>query len=416
MRRIWECLGLRSDEVSELVRIWKRQKWEIMKKYMPKPTLKYMLDIVDEPALKSYLRLFREKYGLDLSMFTFEELKENRSRSGEKIGKMLRKMVKEDMRAFFDEDWNRFRRVFVQGTLIITCAVDELVIISDPAKWSSCHAFGKERFWANVSYSLDPVTVLIYLTNDEQNEQFGKPLKIWRMLCYWLDDEQVLITSRQYPYDSYLIYTAAVDILKNMFFSGQPVRKFKPNVEIIYPNVDDIGFCPYLDRAYFEFYGLELKERVVLDLTSNVERTKIYKINPGPHFVCARCGAPVEEYYAYVDDNDGEIYCSDCWRYHAYCDRCGATIWMDTEEYEQDGGIILCASCIDELEPFECPRCGRLTFILCEVHEEKMCYHCATKRARQLREYFMPLPFYPTESQNIDLLWDLTWVQRIIPD
>lgn len=416
MKKVWKSLGVGTDELKQLVRYWKRQKWLLFQKYMPKPTLKIPVDIVDQPTILHWARVLREKWGIDILQFSLEELKENRTKTGEKIGKLLRKMVPEKDRKYFDNDWNRFRRCFINGTLIITVALDELVIISNPANWSSCHAIGKEKFYANFSYALDSTTVLIYLaSNDDVDDNLGKPVKLWRMLAYWLDDYQTLITSRQYPYDNDLIYQFALKQLKNIFFSGANVQKFRPLLDIIDPAVDDSGFFPYLDTAYFEYYGTEQLSKVVLDLTSNIENTRFYKNNPVNIVICARCGAQVDEYHAYIDDN-GDVFCSYCWEHRAVCDICGDIIWTDSDPYEMDADLIFCANCAANMELKTCPICGRSIYIECWMHEIKCCWECAKKLAAVMRRHFYPLPFYNTDSANLDLLWDLTYIKRVIPN
>lgn len=97
----------------------------------------------------------------------------------------------------------------IEGILCFSIhPLDFLSLSDNESKWRSCHALDGEYRAGNLSYMIDPSTVVCYLksTHDVQLERFPKGLlwnnKKWRVLFHIHREKHIAYVNRQYPFNS----------------------------------------------------------------------------------------------------------------------------------------------------------------------------------------------------------------------
>lgn len=86
--------------------------------------------------------------------------------------------------------------------------LDYLSISENKCNWRSCHALDGDYRAGNLSYMLDPATIVCYIASDEevQLDRFPKSIlwnnKKWRMLLFFSDRKSEVFAGRQYPFFS----------------------------------------------------------------------------------------------------------------------------------------------------------------------------------------------------------------------
>lgn len=97
----------------------------------------------------------------------------------------------------------------VEGTLCISIhPLDYMTISENNMNWRSCHALDGEYRAGNLSYMLDPSTVVCYIksNSDTQLRSFPQGMlwnnKKWRVLLHFQKDFNIVYVNRQYPFSS----------------------------------------------------------------------------------------------------------------------------------------------------------------------------------------------------------------------
>lgn len=97
----------------------------------------------------------------------------------------------------------------IEGILCISIhPLDYLTISENNSNWRSCHALDGEYRAGNLSYMIDPSTIVCYLKSkqDTQLNNFPQGMlwnnKKWRVLLHVQRDLNIMYVNRQYPFDS----------------------------------------------------------------------------------------------------------------------------------------------------------------------------------------------------------------------
>lgn len=111
----------------------------------------------------------------------------------------------------------------IEGYLSVSChPLDYLSISENNNSWRSCHALDGEWRGGNLSYMVDPSTLVCYLTSSPPNQEhvsiprFGQVQwnnKKWRVLLYFSPDNDIIYTGRSYPFDNSEILNYILDTL-----------------------------------------------------------------------------------------------------------------------------------------------------------------------------------------------------------
>lgn len=97
----------------------------------------------------------------------------------------------------------------VEGTLCISIhPLDYMTISENNMNWRSCHALDGEYRTGNLSYMIDPSTVVCYIKSNNYTQLNSFPPgmlwnnKKWRVLLHFQKDFNIVYVNRQYPFSS----------------------------------------------------------------------------------------------------------------------------------------------------------------------------------------------------------------------
>lgn len=354
--------------IRELGRIWLEFKWPIFRKYFGRsPSIKIPVFLcASENEILPFAAVFKSRFGVDILEFGIEAILNNRTPSGEKLGKYLRKKVRPESQTDFSQSWEEFLRfVVAKGFVKITVNPYELLAISEcTTGWHSCHSIHSRGdvcyFEANLVYATDAHTVLAYFYSSPEPVFAGLPAKVWRQLFYWDDENKILIASRQYPSERNLIANFVTRKMCEIFF-GEEVSEIEPKIKISVPRDEDLfpevpEFNPYIDSGYFRCYG-HTEKTVRLRFVSPILKTRLCEeIAMANALRCANCGCALLGQDAYRG-LDGEDYCEACFLdLFTYCDACGDLIWSNSA-YISVNDRTYCALCAERWL-VTCEHCG----------------------------------------------------------
>ena len=276
----------------------------------------------------------------------------------------------------------------IEGTLCMSVhPLDFLSSSENTHKWRSCHALDGEYRCGNLSYMMDPSTIICYVRSEDnvRLSRFPETVKWnskkWRVLMYVSDNANLVFAGRQYPFST----AAGLDTLKNFMM---------PYIN----DEDPFGFSPWISHMIEKFElsdgnMVELNEahiairgrlRPITDYVVDAENARHYNdllyssiyTNPlytvrdncewmppladriyiGHPVPCITCGQEP------VLQND-TMECNNCYQEHYddsntdYCSECGRIIFLDNEDYLYLGtGECVCAECAEDT--FVCGYCG----------------------------------------------------------
>lgn len=312
---------------------------------------------------------------------------------GSKIVKSFKYFISDErlLRDLQDKASEIIQENKVEGTLCFSIhPLDFLSLSENQFHWRSCHALDGDYRCGNLSYMVDPHTIICYLKSDKDTvlPHFPKDVewnnKKWRCLLF-IDDPsmpEVIFAGRQYPFFS----NGALNIIKQHLIPLFPPEPFwrepprwtnwygKSITSIAIPNTDEtMALQPGL------YYPIAHHIVQIKDWIEDAENSRhyndlLYSSCYEPHYFfnnfwnsavhfriggaikCLRCGE--EE----VSTN-GTMMCPQCELDYGdannieyyYCDNCGCrhlaelTVWVDDDKY--------CPECV-ETDTFVCETCG----------------------------------------------------------
>lgn len=326
-----------------------------------------------ETTVQKYTARLQEMFGIDISVYSFEELRNNRANNA-RLGKSLSKKIPKEKREDFSRLWSDLMLIIKPKYLRVSANPLDLIMISDnTCGWTTCHGFGNAYYPANFLYADDPVTLVAY-THNASDHQNGIPRKYWRMLIYVdpVDPVRFFATSEQYPLRVKALKNKVIELLKDLF----GFQKLYGVIGHVRLGVTDIG--PYLDKI--DLYACEPKE-IVFSFDWNKVLEKFPELySYGAMCLCDNCGRPVAE--DYFTEVNGEFFCPECFeKIFAHCETCGAIV--EKEKASSVDDRYYCDKCLEELD--RCERCGapvrEREHIIVEGHF--FCQQCAWELAEK---------------------------------
>lgn len=144
----------------------------------------------------------------------------------------------------------------IEGILCFSIhPLDYLTMSETNYKWRSCHTLDGEYRSGNLSYMIDPSTVVCYLKskNDTQLDRFPRGMlwnnKKWRVLLHIQKDLNIMYVNRQYPFESdELIHTMqSTNLMRSMHFGNKNCYEKNHGIREINGDV--------LNQNYFRLFG-----------------------------------------------------------------------------------------------------------------------------------------------------------------
>lgn len=310
-----------------------------------------------------------------ITKFECDDIKVN---AGAKLSKSLK--------LFFDEeDKDRLNRFQIRlsravqdckitGRMVMSVHPLDFISSSETAhNWHSCHALDGEYRAGNLSYMVDYHTFVVYLKADKEYQLPNFPSDVmwnskkWRVLMYLGENEDILISGRQYPFASDSAFEIATQQLIGKFYDvvNNEWKNVGQNIcSIMSDGVGALQYNDCLNSPTYEPMGCMTKEmEEAIDLGSGFEQMTIGEAVP-----CLECGGMN---ISITDD----VRCDDCGDY-CYCDHCGEARRAE-DLYDLEGELV-CDCCFDE-NGIYCDGCWE-TFNEFRTEmfwdDETECYYC----------------------------------------
>lgn len=310
----------------------------------------------------------------------------------------------------------------IHGTLYLSVhPLDFLSSSENTHKWRSCHALDGDYRAGNLSYMLDPSTIVCYLANE--NEQARLPnfpddvlwnSKKWRMLLYVEDQGEALFAGRQYPFHS----PTGMEAVQRAYLTStqQSLSTWSPwynDYLLNFPreNSVDRDTCLYGGRHICMYGKVYSMEDLISDHPSQLHFNDLlyssfyvpyYSWSRYPrrdkrrlHFTigsnvpCVCCGENNIE-------AEASMLCYDCGaelgdgsdEYYTYCDCCDRRVARARTLYAEALDAELCSECY--VETVVCDRCGHRYYKdLIQYNREIDMYECTyCQESRKEREAF----------------------------
>lgn len=266
-------------------------------------------------------------------------------------------------------------------------------------KWRSCHALDGEYRAGNLSYMVDPTTVICYLKGEEDQQLSSFPpgllwnSKKWRMLLFFSKNRELFFAGRQYPFAS----ENALEVVKEHIipaltnynsydiseWTNNTITEWSnipivPNTYIVVQNnifdkykiITDESNLHYNDLIYSSCY-IPYYCYINTEYITNLSQD-MFQIPVGGQVRCLKCG----KYH--IDDPEWMV-CDDCKDYdYYYCDCCGTRVHPSEVCYAPWG--FLCPACA-ESECSYCEKCGELDYTenMRLYNGEYYCNYCYNK-------------------------------------
>lgn len=296
---------------------------------------------------------------------------------GMKINKALKYFIEDKSEL---ENWqNKYsqliQNVKVSGRLCLSVhPLDFLSISETTHSWRSCHALDGEYRAGNLSYMNDSSTVIAYLKsegNEYKLPHFPKEVlwnsKKWRTLFYVSQDEDLIFSSKPYPFDNKYLVNISYELLQERIGGAWPQAFTQVNSpdDVLRYIEDAIGSVHFNDCICSSTYNPRYK--VIL----GKELADCRPVEVGSPVKCLKCE---KEYLEFNSD----YRCCDCGNY-IVCDCCGVSMYQDERCYLD--GQSLCPSCYDE-QAMWCHECDAVhstesgELIYDEIDEEWYCSSC----------------------------------------
>ena len=275
------------------------------------------------------------------------------------------------------------------GTLVMSVHPLDFLSSSENAhNWRSCHALDGEYRAGNLSYMQDEHTFICYLKSEKEaqlpNFPFAWNSKKWRVLMHARADKKVIMSGKQYPFESKeLLDILFNDLISKQYEDNWSSEWLKPPVEHINRMmIDALGSMQFNDCLFSSSYRPVV--RYSMDLQDNLHEDFINPKNTmsiGDAIECLACG------HGMVSLSESML-CNECGGY-SHCDCCGETVSPDCM-YEINGDY-LCENCYDELISY-CYRCDNPVdtrveeMMYDDINDEFYC-ECCYAEIEQEREF-----------------------------
>jgi hypothetical protein len=317
-----------------------------------------------------------------LNVLSYEELRTGRLSEekfgfcpGTKLGKVFIKYAKNsglmEKIGQTEEQLNSVFSIFLQSirseklTFRISAhPLDYLLMSENTTGWRTCHSLDGAHCAGNLSYLLDPSTVVAYVyKNFAEFMGIPWPKKMWRQLVFIDVDNAVAVFQRQYPDRNKNFATTVRKIIEKLLAKHHNVAEAK---WLLRENpIDPIKICsglPYVDysetRIRLQGVSPELPPQIKVGARVPCANCGQYSVLDSKTFLCtncdengvvhcANCGFVLREDQAMW--YDGDAYCEDCWYdLFSYCDNCDEYY---PQEYVMRGpdGFFYCEACFDSL-------------------------------------------------------------------
>lgn len=260
--------------------------------------------------------------------------------------------------------------------------LDYLSCSENNHNWTSCHSLDGERRSGNLNYMADKHTIVCYLKSKEDMQIGNFPSSVkwnskkWRVFLYINEDNSIVFSGKQYPFESDTAMDYVRDwVLKTFegFSSWQKIERNKKTsicepfyiedkkylLEDLLSNTENtVQFNDVvLSTSYdpiFMYRGTEFKKMLIgepvkcLDCGDCViafgERMKCEECNDG--FYCGYCGDYASEEEPY--EIDGVKLCEYCYTTETeYCAICGELHLTDNLVYSQKACGYICNECVE---------------------------------------------------------------------
>ena len=270
-------------------------------------------------------------------------------------------------------------------------------------KWRSCHALDGEYRAGNLSYMVDPTTVICYLKGEEDQQLASFPpgllwnSKKWRMLLFFSKNRQLFFAGRQYPFSS---ENALEEIKEHIIpaltiYNSSDISEWTNNTVTEWSNNgQDI---PIISNTYivvqsniFNKYEI-IKDNSRLHYNDLLESScyipyycyvndpymfylpqEKFQLPVGGEVLCLKCGK------SHIYDSEWMV-CEDCKDYdYYYCDCCGTRVHPSEVCYVPWG--LICQACA-ESECSYCEKCGELDYTenMRLYNDDYYCEYCYNK-------------------------------------
>lgn len=353
-------------------------------------------------------------------------------KAGSKLVKAFKHFFEKDSRSLIDIQ-NEASRIIqedkVEGKLCLSVhPLDYLSLSENTYNWRSCHALDGEYRAGNLSYMMDNCTVICYLKGEEDvclpgfcTNEVRWNSKKWRVLIHISEDWRMVISGRQYPFESKtgidLVLKQLLPTLEKFTIEsdrfGRTLRWSEWQDEILESYELKSGFKLFFNHGYIPI----CEELVPLDKVVKVgDGAKNYndvlysscykpiyafkyvpnywepeigsimtdinttKFTIGEYTFCLRCGE--EECITGADS----MLCESCEfafghsenDMFTHCDNCGCRMYADDGYYV--GDEIVCRDCFDR-HCQTCDVCGETDYKenirYCEETDQYLCKYCA---------------------------------------
>lgn len=310
------------------------------------------------------------------------------------------------------------------GTLCFSIhPLDYLSISENNSNWRSCHALDGDYRAGNLSYMMDPTTIVVYLRDDDTKSflpRFPSSVpwnnKIWRVL--WFINQYEIpklgnywyysILSKQYPFATndifnYLKLYLNNNAIKNKInfynyddWSNTYIETLRlgksENVSIGYRkyflidniilNLNDIIYVPKYSAQYNDILASPTYERPYYLFPWGLNNNT--KMQIGQDTYCIKCGK------RHVYKDKGTMMCSQCFITYApdeafddedicYCECCGTRMWINDAGFVEDSEGVAhyyCDECLNK-NTERCNGCGEPHYIKDMIYiQDKDYYLC----------------------------------------
>ncbi len=265
------------------------------------------------------------------------------------VGKLEIEIISQD----FSQLMNTIKTTKKKQTVVLSCALEDFVSMSNGNGWHSCHNLGSDYGQGCIAYAMSPNVLIAYVKNE-----YGEYLKSWRQVVYCDSDTGFAIGSRQYPNVNEGATKGARNLwqkLYNKFYNGED------NTNGFVFSKKSEGLAEYLitdnDFAYVDIIQLgEQDSRIsghVWSTWTKENCKNVLNVCPSD-VVCLDCGELHD-----VQENDS-VTCTGCDREKSYCECC------ESRFHEHD------VTWVDSEDGYVCDRCLERDFTWCDYCKD---YH-----------------------------------------
>lgn len=268
----------------------------------------------------------------------------------------------------------------IEGYICVSIhPIDYLTASENNSNWRSCHALDGEYRAGNLSYMLDPSTIICYLRPAGDVQLANMPNgflwndKKWRMYLSINATEEIAFFSRQYPFEcSYLAeYVKTKTPISKLNFGALRAEGFKKIVlgdgtevemdhnyllnrfnnviidtkEICQGDKHALNYNDIIDSPSYTPIFATKKDRYYIERKAPIEKYKT-KIGESVPCLCG-CGRLIDDSNMFLSDFcygrliDGLV---------GYCVECGTEIYEGDDYKQLNDWDLICGYCADEMK------------------------------------------------------------------